>query len=387
MGFDRRVPAVGPVAGHALGLIGCGMAGQFAVAAGYWGLLAGAVLAAFGLVVAGLRFVARLAAAPELAAEPVADIALDRLILDGAPVPMVDIAAGQVRALNRAARQLFGADERILPVPADLLDPAAHHVRYAGRQWRIDRVELGGARPGRTVASLIDVEQEAQAAEARASSEMIHVLGHELLNGLAPIVSLAESGEAVLDAGGADPALLREILTTLGRRAESLQRFTEAYRELARLPPPRPEPVPVAELAGDMARLFASRWPEVALAVTAAGEGVWPLDRDQIGQALWALLQNAAEAATAARGRDAQVRLMLRRDPASLAITVEDNGPGVAPEQAGRIFRPFQTSKADGTGVGLSLARQIAQAHGGTLTVRPGPSALFTLQLPRPSQP
>ena len=383
MGFERRVP----VLGHALGLIGCGMAGHFAWTAGYWGVLAGAILIAVWLAVLGMLFVARQAAMPDMGGEPPADIAFDRLILDGAPVPMVEIAAGHVRALNRAARRLFGADERILPVPAGLLDPAAHHLRYEGRQWRIDRVVLGGAEQARTVASLIDVDQEAQAAEARASSEMIHVLGHELLNGLAPIVSLAESGEAVLDAGGADPALLREILTTLGRRAESLQRFTEAYRELARLPPPRLEPVPVAELAQDMARLFASRWPGVTLAVMVAAEGRWPLDRDQIGQALWALLQNAAEAATAAHGGGAEVRLALSCDAAGLALSVEDNGPGVAPEQAGRIFRPFQTSKVEGTGVGLSLARQIAQAHGGTLTVRPGPSALFTLQLPRPSAP
>lgn len=229
------------------------------------------------------------------------------------------------------------------------------------------------------VAALIDVEQEERVAEARATAEMIHVLGHELLNGLAPIASLAESGVAALDAQTVDPALLREILATLARRAEGLQRFTEAYRALARLPEPLRRPVRIEDLADDLARLFAGRWPQVTLTLDAA-PGSWPLDRDQISQAVWALLQNAAEAVAATDRR--AVALVARHDAAMLTIDIEDHGNGVAADQIGRIFRPFHTTKPDGTGVGLSLARQIALAHGGALTLEPGPPTRFRLAVP-----
>ena len=209
---------------------------------------------------------------------------------------------------------------------------------------------------------------------------MIQVLGHELLNGLAPIASLAESGAVAVARPEVDVALLREILDTLARRAEGLQRFTEAYRAIARLPEPTRRAVPVGELTDDLARLFATRWPAVALSV-AADADAWALDRDQIVQAVWALLQNAAEAATAAHAAGAEVALRITASD-TLAIEIEDNGPGVPADAVARIFRPFHTTKADGTGVGLSLARQIALAHGGTLTLASDAPTRFRLTIP-----
>lgn len=366
--------------GLAAGLVACGAAASTAWHRGLWGSLTGAALTALWL--AGLNWWSARAESPASAPSPdrADDSAADRLLLDAAPTPMLAVADGRARALNRAARRLFATDDRILPAPADLFDPVAGHLRHEGRQWRVDRVTLGG---GRSVAALIDVEQEERAAEARASAEMIHVVGHELLNGLAPIVSLAESGEALLDRADADPALLREILGTLARRAEGLQRFTAAYRELARLPAPRRVGVSMTQLTGDLARSFAGRWPNVALTVAVAEGPEWRLDRDQIGQALWALLQNAAESATAARGEDARVTLTTRSTGGALHVAVGDNGAGVTPDDAARIFRPFYTTKLEGTGIGLSLARQIAHAHGGSLLLMPQPGTTFLLSLPK----
>lgn len=215
--------------------------------------------------------------------------------------------------------------------------------------------------------ALIDVEAEERTAEARASAEMIQVLGHEMLNGLVPIVSLAECGIAAAEAREDDPNLLREILTTLARRAEGLRRFTEAYRELARLPPPMRQAVPIAELIDDLARLFASRWPDVRLSVFVEPGLSGEIDRDQMNQALWALLQNAVEAIEQDSVQSGQVDLRARSDGDALIIEVSDNGVGVPPDRAQGIFRPFYTSKPSGSGIGLSLARQVVQAHGGTL--------------------
>ncbi|MDP1028437.1 HAMP domain-containing sensor histidine kinase [Sphingomonas sp. KR1UV-12] len=358
-------------------LVACGFAGGAAWRYGLWGLLTGALLVALWLGVLNwwaavwprppVRMTAATVAAGELTAQ--------RVLLDAAPTPMLGIEAGAARALNRAARRLFATDDRVLPLPPALADPAATHFAYEGSNWRLDRVMLPGA--GRMVVALIDIAREERAAEARATAELIHVLGHELLNGLAPIVSLAESGLAAVERPDPDPALLREVLGTLARRAEGLQRFTEAYRALARLPEPALRPVPVAVLADDLARLFAGRFPHIALAVEVADVPPWPIDRDQLTQALWALLQNAAEADGATR-----VALAVRMTDGGLAIDVADDGAGIDADDAARIFRPFHTTKPEGTGVGLSLARQIAHAHGGTLTLEPGAGTMFRLLLP-----
>ncbi len=373
---SRRGPS--PIA-LSLGLVVAGIVAALAWQQGTWGLGAGAALVALWLAALNWWLVARPrdVVRPEPARTDDADGLVLRLLLDAAPTPLLAIDATAARALNRAARRLFATDDRILPVPPALTDATATHLRHEGRGWRIDRVRVAN---GQDVAALIDIEQEERAAEARASAEMIQVLGHELLNGLAPIASLAESGAAAVARPEVDVALLREILDTLARRAEGLQRFTEAYRAIARLPEPTRRAVPVGELADDLARLFATRWPAVALSV-AADADAWTLDRDQIVQAVWALLQNAAEAATTAHAAGAQVALRITASD-TLAIEIEDNGAGVPADAVARIFRPFHTTKADGTGVGLSLARQIALAHGGTLTLASDAPTRFRLTIP-----
>jgi signal transduction histidine kinase len=359
------------------GLVACGIAAATAWHLGYWGLLAGAVLVALWLTAVEWWRTMRPAWPP--ASAPVAaasDPLAPRLLLDAAPTPMLVVEGGSTSALNRAARQLFATDDRLSVVPSELVDRGVSHLRHEARSWRIDRVVLGDI----MVVALIDIGQEEHAAEARASAELIQVLGHELLNGLAPIASLAESGLAAVEHPNADPALLRDILSTLARRADGLQRFAEAYRSLARLPDPVVRAVAVAPMLADLARLFSGRWPGIALTVEAPGDLNWSLDRDQVSQTVWALLQNAAEAVADRPG--GKVALKARGTDAGLVIDVVDNGPGLPPDAAQRIFRPFHTTKPGGTGIGLSLARQIAHAHGGSLTLSENTATLFRLLLP-----
>lgn len=352
---------------------------------GMWGTLTGAGLGAAWIVLlhawrSGLDSPLAGKEAPALPAS----IGSHRLLLDAAPTPMLAIEAGKVRALNRAARQLFVTDDRVLPMPTALAESDVSHFRHEGRSWRIDRVQLEAE--NHAVIALIDIEQEERAAEARATAEMIQVLGHELMNGLAPIVSLADSGFAAIDNPMPDMPLLREILGTLTRQAEGLQRFVEAYRTLARLPAPQLRLIPVEQLIADIMRLFAVRWPKVAISVD-VGEGVsWPMDRDQISQALWALIQNAAEAASADRGADAGIEIAVLSLDRGLAFEVRDNGNGIMPDHEALVFRAFHTTKPDGTGIGLSLARQIAHAHGGTLSTHRSAYTVFSLLLPKKSR-
>jgi signal transduction histidine kinase len=372
-----------------IGMAACGVAGTLAWAAGMWGSLAAALLC--GVWLAGALWMQAARGPPPLAAragpaagesegEEEARAVMYRLLLDAVPTPLVAIEEGSARAVNGAARRLFGTDTRILPLPPALADSQARLLVHEGRRWRIDRVDAARDAPPFAVAALVDVESESSLAEARAGAELIEILGHELLNGLSPIVSLAESAQEAVRGGAVDSALLEEILGPLLRRAESLERFAEAYRQLARLPAPELRNWHVAQILRDLAAGFTRRWPGVAFTAEAGDVPDWPLDRDQLYQALWALLANAAEAV---EGRpEARVWMACGLRGAALAFEVGDTGPGVAPAIAAQIFRPFHTTKPGGSGIGLSLARQIARGHGGTLELAGADPTLFRLVLP-----
>ena len=314
--------------------------------------------------------------ADEMADEQV----LQRLLLDAAPTPLIAVHQDGAQALNRAARTLFGTDSRILPLPRALIEPQAAHLRHEGRRWRIDRVQAQGGAQSLCVAALIDVESETNLAEARASAELIEVLGHELLNGLAPIVSLAESARIAAQVDPVDAALLEEILGPLARRSEGLQRFAQSYRQLASLPAPIAEACDVEEFLGDLEESFVRRWPHIKLDVRNGAPQDWRFDRDQLYQALWALLHNGAEAA--GRKDDPLVGVHCRVEAAKLVFWVTDSGDGLDPASAPHIFRPFHTTKPGGSGIGLTLARQITQAHGGKVEVVAVEPTTFALSIP-----
>ncbi len=382
MASDRGVRAVGLAAGMALGAVAAALAWQ----ASLWGAFTLSLLVAAGFAASLCGQAARAAvgaaplADPASSAQPAeAGALLHRLLLDAAPTPLIALHHDHARALNRAARQMFGTDARILPIPPPLADAAASHLHHEGRRWRIDRVRADGDPAVSAVIALVDVESEASLAEARASAELIDVLGHELLNGLAPIVSLADSAERAADAEPVDLALLREILGPLKRRAEGLERFARAYRELARLPAPTLTRWDLAEFLLDLRQGFVRRWPQIAFTIETEEVTAWRFDRDQLSQALWALLHNAAEAA--GQGSSPRVDLSCRREGQRLALEVADSGGGIVPGSADHIFRPFHTTKPEGSGIGLSLARQIARAHGGTVELVAANPTRFRLTL------
>ncbi|KQM63595.1 MULTISPECIES: sensor histidine kinase [unclassified Sphingomonas] len=358
--------------GSGITLTAGGAAALAAAQAGMWGTLLGTGGVVAWALTLGCWVAARRGGAPAPAPAARSDGPIAAL-LDQVPVPLLRIEGEQVRAINRAARALFVADDRIPAPPPALTDPAARHLRHAGRRWRIDSVALGSAH---RLAALIDVDAEEHAAQERAQDEMIDILGHELLNGLSPIVSLADSAVTAAQQGD---AMLGDILATLARRAEGLEGFTRAYRELARLPDPMVAPVALDALADDLARLFRGRFGTgVTLAV--AAEGVATIDRAQVVQAVWALLQNGAEAARTAPA-PARVTLSIAGGE-RLTIEVADSGPGIAAADRARIFRAFHTDKPGGSGIGLTLARRIARAHGGELALLDTGETRFRLTVP-----
>jgi signal transduction histidine kinase len=325
--------------------------------------------------------------------------------LDQTPAPLlIRNPDGVIRAGNRSARALFQTDDRLLDPPAALVQAlrdgatgerltlSLAHAGAAGglRTYAMPLTDVTGPAGGVTrLAALLDIEPELRAAEAGALRELLQVLSHEIMNALTPVASLAATAvELMEDQTPASTALAREAVATLGRRAEGLTRFVEAYRTLARLPPPRLAPTPIAALVDETARLFRSRWSalgvELETSVAAPGDLVVKLDPDLMIHALMNILSNAADAALAVSAAP-RVRLAAAAGPSGgVELLVTDNGPGVGAADRDRVFQPFFTTKADGTGVGLSFARQVALSHGGTLTLAPdtaGKGATFVLTL------
>ena len=246
-------------------------------------------------------------------------------------------------------------------------------------RWELRR---GGyrhlGRPRKLVA-LSNVNRALRAEDLAAWKRLIRVMSHELNNSLAPIRSLAGSLDRLVASepppeGWQDD--LRTGLRVIASRAEALNRFLSAYASLAKLPVPRPEPLAVEALVRRVAEL------ESRLAVTVeAGPAVTlHADRDQLEQLLINLIKNAVDATLETGGA---VEVGWAVTGRRLHVTVRDEGPGLS--ETANLFVPFFTTRPGGTGIGLVLCRQIAEAHGGSVTLenRPeGPGCEVRVTLP-----
>jgi signal transduction histidine kinase len=203
----------------------------------------------------------------------------------------------------------------------------------------------------------------------------VRVLTHEIMNSMTPVTSLSATAASLIAAAdkGDDPAIsdARAAIETVARRAEGVMHFVRTYRQLTRPPELRRRRIEIAALFAELRRLFESDWPLVRLDVTIEPASLAvDADPDLLAQLLINLLRNAAEAVI---GRDSSAIALAAttRKGGRVAIDVTDNGPGIPDDLRQDIFLPFFSTKVDGTGVGLSLARQIALAHDGALVCEP----------------
>ena len=227
---------------------------------------------------------------------------------------------------------------------------------------------------------LTDLSRTLREEERNAWQRLVRVLGHEMNNSLAPIKSIAGSLETLIRRDPPPPDWrddARSGLTVIAARAESLSRFMQAYARLAKLPPPQKENVDLSEIIRRAASLE-TRLPvkvEAGPAVSISADGA------QIEQLLINILHNAVDASLETGGN---VFVGWREAGECVEVFVQDEGPGIM--NATNLFVPFFTTKPGGSGIGLALSRQIAEAHGGSLTLanrpsRSGGEAL--LRLPR----
>jgi nitrogen fixation/metabolism regulation signal transduction histidine kinase len=322
--------------------------------------------------------------------------ALLRKVMEEIDVAVFAFDAGaRLRLVNRAGERLLARPaERLLGHQADELGLAGALGGEPARvldltfpagpgRWE---VRHGTVRQGGLPLQLLvlsDVSRALRDEERQAWQRLIRVLGHELNNSLAPIKSVAGSLESLLGrprrpADWEDD--LRRGLAVIAARAEALSRFMEAYSRLARLPSPQLQEIDVSPLIQRAARL------ETRVPVrVAAGPGLRVMaDGDQLEQLLINLLRNAAEASLETGGA-VQVGWGIADGGGGthLEVWVDDEGPGLP--QTANLFVPFFTTKAQGSGIGLVLSRQIAEAHGGTLSLQSrqaGPGCRARLRLP-----
>jgi two-component system nitrogen regulation sensor histidine kinase NtrY len=293
------------------------------------------------------------------------------------------------RLLQQPSLQLLGrrASELGLQSSLSCENETLVPLRFAGdARWFVRRSSFRQQGVPHTLVVLSDVSRALREEERRAWQRLIRVMGHELNNSLAPIKSIAGSLSARLSATNLEAEQRQDFergLSIIEARAASLNRFLQAYRQLAQMPPPVLQPCALSSLVKRVTVLES----RVHINVVPGPEITLMADPDQLEQMLINLLRNAAEAVLgssipkqnagvtrnqSALESDAQINFTWKLTDEDVILTIEDSGPGLM--NPSNLFIPFYTTKPGGSGIGLVLSRQISEAHGGyiELTNRAG---------------
>jgi two-component system, NtrC family, nitrogen regulation sensor histidine kinase NtrY len=312
-------------------------------------------------------------------------------VIQASPLSLVlTNARGTILYANLAARELLGAGRKLEGLAfAGLLEPLPPALREAleGEQDRLVTATLAGdaqvlhvshrgfllnGQPHR-LRLLKQLTREMNAQEVAVWKKVIRVIAHEINNSVAPIASLAQSGQRLAEQP--DPAQLKRVFAAIDERMSHLSQFVDGYSRFAKLPRPRPAAV---DWRSFLASLQAVSAFEIEVGAPAV-EG-W-FDESQIEQVMINLLKNAAEAGSP----PGQTSVRVRSSRGGWTVEVCDRGSGMSPEVLTSALLPFYSTKPAGSGLGLTLCREIVEAHGGTLDAgnrADGPGAVVRFWLP-----
>jgi len=321
-----------------------------------------------------------------------------RALIEHIPVPLLTLHADtSITLQNNAARRLFGAEHvsslkdlrrfginfseavaTAVPGERQLVTFAVEGVEY---HLTLATTEIVVAGSSERLVSLQDIQSELDATQAQAWEDLVRVLTHEIMNSITPVTSLAKTATAVVEevvdkVRKREPIEdeledLRDAVSTVARRSDSLTQFVDSYRQITRLAPPEKKRIRLADLFESVSRLAAAECPRKDLNFdyqVVPRELTVYADRDLLEPVLINLLRNAWQSTSLVERPVVRTNGRLNRRN-NVVVEVADNGAGIPDEVAKKIFVPFFTTKEGGSGVGLALARQVMIAHGGFIRV------------------
>lgn len=305
---------------------------------------------------------------------------------------------GTIEIMNSAARKLLKVNKpeaiRDLAQVSDQLVSVIEKLKTGGRellrlkigeelvQLSIYAIELTLRGENVKLISLQNIQNELEEKEMEAWQNLVRVLTHEIMNSVTPISSLAGIVEEEIkpfiedqNGKGLSKEQLNDIhlsLVTISKRSEGLIHFVKEFRSLTSVPKPRPSTIAIRELLDEVAILHRKELAEnnVQCSISVYPEDLTlSADKNMIEQVLINLLRNAIQAFEDQTDRHVELKAFLN-EKSRTVISIHDNGTGIDPEAMEKIFIPFFTTKKTGSGIGLSLSRQIMRQHQGTLTVK-----------------
>jgi len=314
-----------------------------------------------------------------------------RALIEHIPVPLLTLHTDDAVTLqNNAARRLFGAEHvttlrdlrkfgfrfaesvaTAVPGDRQLVTFDVEGIEY---HLTLATTEIIIAGNSERLISLQDIQSELDATQAQAWEELVRVLTHEIMNSITPVAKTAvefvddvvqkdKAGEPL----GEDLEDLRDAITTVARRSDSLTQFVDSYRQISRMAPPEKKRVRLGDLFESVGKLAKAEWPnrdvDFSIEVMPRELDVYA-DRDLLEPVLLNILRNAWQSTLNIERPVINLQGRLNKR-SNVVIEVSDNGPGVPDEIAKKVFVPFFTTKETGSGVGLALARQVMIAHGG----------------------
>lgn len=301
------------------------------------------------------------------------------------PVPLLAARSdGSLRMVNNPARRLTGLGslrhlddlaqlDPALPQMIREIEPGQQrmlqtHIRDIPVELRVAVSEIRMAGNSERLYSIENLSGELTAREASAWRNLIRVLTHEIMNTLTPISSLAQSSADMLNKpDSADD--IREAVETIARRSDGLMSFVSRYRELLKVPQPVLADIRVADVLNSVVAFLADNLRNTAIAIEVIPRSLeLRADSQLLDQLLVNVVKNAADAMQESVTKS--LRLSAGIEYGRVIIRIIDSGPGIPENLQDQVFIPFFTTKRDGSGIGLSLSRQIMTAHGGEIAVR-----------------
>ena len=288
-------------------------------------------------------------------------------IFENRPIETLDDLRGINEELAKAVMDSISGVVKIITLPK-------FKASIRCKKFKVDK-------QGYFLCSIQNIQQESDQQETLSWQKLLRVLTHEIMNSMAPILSLSKS----LVRSGNDLDKIKSGLETIENTGEGLIKFMEDYKKLSALPPPEKTILPVKSITDHLEALFHEEFTlcKIEFSVSMEDPSIKiQADKHQVEQVLINLLRNSIAGVRSSKSAKICIYVFERMD--KIHIEVEDNGTGIDKENIDKVFVPFYTTKKEGTGVGLSLSRQIMNNHEGSIELIsvPNKRTVFSLIFP-----